>query len=143
MPRLLLIPLAAALLTLAACTSSSTSRSGASPSPHAAASPTASVATNPVSIQLSSATAKRGETITITGSGFNAQLATSVVIVQNGKVISLVASTVNVKSDGSFVLPTTIPVSLAAGPATINACSYNAKSANPNSQCSSQPITLS
>jgi hypothetical protein len=95
-----------------------------------------------VTITLSAASVKIGGTFTITGSGFNARRSTSVVIVQNGKAFTLVATTVNVQANGSFTLPAAVPSDkgLSTGPAFVNACSYDK---NPgDTQCSRATITL-
>jgi ABC-type phosphate transport system substrate-binding protein len=139
--RLLLLSLSVASLLLAASCASSTPPT-ASPSAHASVSPSAGAAT-PVSITLSTTTVKIGGTITITGSGFSAGLTTVVNVVQNGKTNSLVATTVDVRPDGTFILPAAIPSNkgLVPGPAAISACSFNPKGVSAP-QCSSHPITL-
>jgi hypothetical protein len=137
--HLLLFPLVA--LALAAC-SGPTTTANTTPSAHPSASPVISAAPSPVTIALSTATVKRGGTLTITGTGFSSALTTSVVLVQNGKVTNLVATTVNVQSDGTFTLPVTIPDTLSAGDVFINACSFNPKGAA-NSQCSRANLIIS
>jgi serine/threonine protein kinase len=109
-----------------------------SPSP----SPTSTTVTRP-SITLSKGTIKIGETMTISGRGFDTSRPATVAIYQSSKAHALVSSPIAVRSDGAFIVLVKIPSGLNPGAAEIVSCSYSGSAVQPTtSECATRPVLV-